>query len=224
MLKRTLVLLILVLIQTGCYTSEETGFYKPVELSAQELRGWEQWKSEFLQLEDVNVGNGSLAAWGRKISANIEVRYASGDDRPIYRGPAIAYVGMRGSVFIHNGVTQNGIMSLEQQGIILGLNGMAVGGKRRMTVAPNLVCFEGAVGQSVSQGADPHTSCALVRYSQRIQGPVRVRKEKLIVEATLTDSCIPVFLDIVYLYSGEFRCRTTDLPRRDPAAPIWRIY
>ncbi len=86
------------------------------------------------------------AALARKVTADIEVRYASGDGKPIYRGPAISYFGMQGSVFIHNGAAEHGMLSLQQNGIILGLNGMAVGGKRRITVSPNLVCYEGAVG------------------------------------------------------------------------------
>jgi hypothetical protein len=222
MLKRILILLILALTQYGCYVSEETGVYKPVELSFESRRGWEQWKREFLQLEDLKIGDGAIAAWGRKISADIEVHYADGT--LVYHGPAIAYVGMRGSVLIHNNVDASGILSLQQQGIILGLNGMAVGGKRRITVYPNLICYEGAVGESTSNGANPKVSCTLVRYNKKIERPIDVRKEKLIVEATLTDSCIPVFLDIVYLYSGEFRCRNADGPQRDPAVPIWHIY
>lgn len=154
----------------------------------------------------------------------IEVRYAEGDGKPIYRGPAISYFGMQGSVFIHNGVAEHGMLSLQQNGIILGLNGMAVGGKRRITVSPNLVCYEDAVGESTSQGADLKVSCTLVRYNRKIERPIDVRKEKLIVEATLTDSCIPVFLAITNLYSREFRCRNADGLQRDPAAPVWHVY
>jgi hypothetical protein len=62
---------------------------------------------------------------------------------------------MIGHTFIENNVRERGLLSLEQQGIVLGLNGMAVGGKRRMTVAPNLVCYGGSVGQSLDKGADP---------------------------------------------------------------------
>lgn len=225
MLKRALILLVLALTQYGCYTSEETGSYKPVELSPEWRQGLERSKRELLQLEDLKIGDGSIAAMGRKVSADIEVRYAEGDGKPIYRGPAISYFGMRGDVFIHNGAAEHGMLSLQQQGIILGLNGMAVGGKRRITVSPNLVCYEGAVGESTSNGADPKVSCTLVRYNRKIERPIDVRKEKLIVEATLTASCIPIFLDIVYLYQGkEFRCRNADGPQRDPAAPVWHVY
>jgi hypothetical protein len=73
---------------------------------------------------------------------------------------------MIGHTFIENNVRERGLLSLEQQGIVLGLNGMAVGGKRRMTVAPNLVCYGGSVGQSLDKGADPKGTCGLV-YGER---------------------------------------------------------
>lgn len=224
MLSRLLLILAFTMAQTGCYTREETGFYEPTELSSEWRQILERAKREFLQIEDVKIGNGPIAALGRKVTAEIDVRYAAGDGKPIYRGYAISYFGMQGDVFIHNNVDESHILSLQQQGIILGLNGMAVGGKRRITVAPNLVCYEGAVGQSVSQGANPNTFCTLVRSYLKDGGITQVRKEALIVEATLTASCIPVLLDIPLIYSGQFRCRDAHGPQRDPTAPIWRIY
>ncbi len=222
MLKRALILLVLALIQIGCNVYERGSLYEPLSLLPEERQGWERLKREFVQIEDIKVGDGALAAFGRKIFADIRFSYSDGT--MIYSGPAISYAGMQGTVFIHNSATDDGLLSLEQQGIILGLNGMAVGGKRRIIVLPNLVCYEGAVGESVSQGAVPNTSCRLVRRYLKNGGIVNVRKEKLIIGATLTDSCIPVFLDVVYLYRGDFRCRNTDSPRRDPAAPTWHIY
>ncbi|SPP66265.1 hypothetical protein [Nitrospira lenta] len=224
MLKHALIILILGMTQVGCYISEESGGYKPVELSSEWRQALEQLKRKLLMIEDVKIGDGPLAAVGRKVTADIEVRYASGDSKPIYRGPAISYFGMQGDVFIHNDVVESGILSLQQQGIILGLNGMAVGGKRRITVSPNLVCYEGAVGESTSQGADPSIVCRLVKLYLKNGGIIQVRKEALIVEATLTDSCIPVFMKIPFIYKGQFRCRDSDIPKHDPSAPIWRIY
>lgn len=218
MRKRILIILILALAQAGCSTSEETGFYKPVELSTESRQGFERLKREFLQLEEIKVGNGPVAAWGRKVTADIEVRYASEDGKPIYRGPAVSYFGMRGDIFIHNNVRENGMLSTQQIGIIVGLNGMAVGGKRRITVSPGLVCYEGAVGESVSKGANPKVTCSLILER------AAVRKEELIVEAVLTASCTPVFLHIAYIYNGEFSCRDSEVPQRDPSAPIWRFY
>ncbi len=94
---------------------------------------------------------------------------------------------------------------------------MAVGGKRRITVSPGLVCFMGIV-EDASNGANPKATCSL------IIGRAAVRKEQLIVEATLTDSCIPAFLYIPMIYSGEFRCRASEAPQRDPSAPTWHLY
>jgi hypothetical protein len=113
MLKRTLILLILALTQYGCYTSEETGSYKPVELSSESRQGFERSKRELLTLEDLKVGDGPIAALGRKISADIEVTYTDGS--LVYRGPAISYFGMRGSVLIHDDVDENGILSLRSK-------------------------------------------------------------------------------------------------------------
>lgn len=223
MLKRTLILLILALSPIGCNVYEGGSMYQPIPLTPIDRKELERMKRDFLQLEDVKVGDGALAIFGRKIYADIRVSYS--DSALIYSGPAIVYAGMHGTVMIHNSADDDGLLPIEQDGIILGLNGMAVGGKRRMIIAPNLVCYaHGTVGQSVSQGADPNISCRLVRRYLKNGGIINVRKEKLIVDATLTDSCIPVFLDVVYLYRGEFRCRTGETPRRDPATPIWHFY
>jgi hypothetical protein len=96
--------------QFGCYVSEEPGAYKPVELSSESRQGFERSKRDLLQLEELKVGDGAIAAWGRKISADIEVRYAAGT--LVYRGPAIVYFGMRGSVLIHDDVHERGMLSL----------------------------------------------------------------------------------------------------------------
>jgi len=130
-------------------------------------------------------------------------------------------------VFIHNSVHERGIPSLQQQGIILGLNGMAVGGKRRVTIAPNLVCYGAMIGQSTAKGADPRQTCTLVATEGRLEkGPSnKVRKETLIVEATLTASCIPGYSGNPRVVGrSEVRCRGTELPRREPGDPIWRVY
>ena len=213
------ILLILALAQFGCYLSEESGGYKPIVLTSDARQRLEWAKRELLTLEDVQVGYGPVAALGRKIEADIEVRYADGDGKPIYRGPAISYFGMEGYVFIHNGVAENGLLSTQQRGIMLGLNGMAVGGKRRITIHPRLVCEESGV-----EVANPNVSCTLIRHNRKIKRPIDVRKEKLIVEATLTASCTPVFLEIPFIYYGQFRCRDSDIPKLGPSAEIWRIY
>ena len=221
MLKRALTILILALIQFGCAAEDGGEMYKPSLLTPESRQGFERLRREIIQLEDIKIGTGSVAAWGRKVEAEIVVRYTDGT--VVYQGPSISYQGMRGDVFIHNNVRKSGILAFQQMGIMLGLNGMAVGGKRRITVAPGLVCYEGAVGQSTSEGANPKVICGLVGGNKG-KGGMAVRKEALIVDATLTESCVPVFLFIPVIYHGEFRCRDSETPQRDPSAPIWRFY
>lgn len=223
-----LLILVLSVPQISCagLVEEEVGGYQPVEVTPQLRQGLERLKREFLQLEDIKIGDGPLAAWGRKISADIEVQYADGT--LIYRGPAIAYVGMKSSGWIHDDIHDRGMLSLQQDGIILGLNGMAVGGKRRITIAPNLVCYHaGTVGQSTAQGADPRVTCTLVATEGRLEKNQsnKVRKETLIVEATLRASCIPGFIGNPRVFGRiEIRCRDSEVPRREPSDPIWRAY
>ena len=54
-----------------------------------------------------------------------------------------------------------------------------------------------------------------------------VLKQKLIVEATLTESCIPVrlwaFVWVIHI-NQEIYCRAPPEPKLDLAAPIWRDY
>ena len=84
----------------------------------------ERDKRELLKIEEIKLGSGPLAAWGRKISADIEVRYTDGT--VVYRGPMFIYSGFRGSVFIHNAIKEAGTLSFGQTGILSGINGMAV--------------------------------------------------------------------------------------------------
>ena len=217
MLKHILLVLALVLTQAGCSIEESDGMYRPSFLSPESLKDLEREKRESLQLEDIKVGNGPVAALGRKVEADIDVRYP--DDTIVYRGPSTSYFGMQGDVFIHNNVRKNGVLAYQQRGIMLGLNGMAVGGKRRITIHPKLVCeWPG------KEEANPNASCILV-YRTRLGGEnITVRKESLIVEATLTASCTPIFLYIPLLYSSEVWCRDSEAPTRDPNDPIWRMY
>ena len=209
MLKSILTLLVLALAQAGCSIEEGGGAYNPVPLTEQVRQELEGLKRDFLKIEELKVGSGSLAAWDRKIEADIEVRYTDGT--VVYRGPIWMYIGLEGAVWIHDASARGGDLLLTQRGIKLGLNGMAVGGKRKITIDPNLVM-----------------SGLLVQGPQRKNG-IGVRQEKLMVEATLSASCIPRLLRFLrvgssYLIEREIGCRDADLPKRDPSDPIWRLY
>jgi hypothetical protein len=191
-----LIFLVIVLAQAGCTFYEEHGSYQPSPFVPEAVQHYERLKRDLLQLEDRKVGE----------------------------GPAITYWGMIGEVTIHNNIRERGLLSSQQEGIVLGLNGMAVGGKRRIVIPANMVCYNGlAVGQSLDKGADPNVKCGLVIP---IRGEIgaRVRKESLIVEATLTASCTPIFLQIPLLYTGQFRCRDSEAPKREASDPIWHFY
>ena len=214
MLKRTSILLVLVLAQFGC--GYQYGDVYEVESLGDPLRErLEREKREFVQIEDLKIGDGPLAAWGRKISAELEIHQADGTF--IFKGPAYDLVGFKGMPEL--GLYDERHLSNGQPGIKLGLNGMAVGGKRRITVDRKLVCSH------IPDDAPPLAKCLVVGRSS-IHGS-EVLKQRLIVEATLTESCIPVrFRGFIWILrtSKEIYCRTLDEPKVDPAAPIWRYY
>jgi len=219
MLKRMLILLPLVLAQTGCLFYDEERYYQPATFTTEGVQSYERLKRDLLQLEDIKVGDGPIAAAGRKVTADIVARYSDGT--LIYQGPAVTYWGIIGDTFIHNSPREPSMLSTEQEGVMLGLNGMAVGGKRRIIVPPNLVCYNGrTVGQSLDKGANPNANCGLV-YGEREL--VKVRKEQLTIDATLTASCRPVFLRTPIIYLGQ-RCRDSETPKNEPSDPIWRFY
>ena len=94
-----------------------------------------------------------------------------------------------------------------QAGVELGLNGMAVGGRRRITISQELVCG----------GTD--TGCYLLRPEREFVNEIPVHKKALVVEATLTESCVPVrfrwrdsggFLKLVDVSAGR---RTKSEPK-----------
>lgn len=213
MSKRMLILVAFIFTQASCDLPEGGPFYEPAPLTAEALEATERANREVLQLEDLKIGDGPLAVWGRKVSADIDVRYWDG--RPIYKGPAFFYWGMMGSIPLHNNIEESGLLSLDQTGIMLSINGMAVGGTRQITIPPKLSCR--------GNGTDvpnPNVDCLLVTRHRKDGGAIGVRKERLTVEATLTASCVPVHSRVF----GEVSCRSHDSPRRDPEDPIWRFY
>lgn len=104
-----------------------------------------------------------------------------------------------------------------QTGIEFGLNGMAVGGKRRITIEPEVVC------------QNPKDDGCLLLSDKFGHNPLGVRRERLIVEATLTESCAPVIFQALHvngthIINKQVWCRSLETPRIDPAAPPWHVY
>ncbi|MDH5668661.1 MAG: hypothetical protein OEY86_11670 [Nitrospira sp.] len=213
MLTRALMLLVLAI--TGCSQSgQNTGPYHISSLSEDERLRWEADKREFLQLEDLVIGTGPVAARGRRVTADIEVRYTDGT--VVYRGPIISFPG-----FVILNIRDRRVLSIPaQDGIDLGLNGMAVGGRRRITIDRKLVCSH------VAESAPPRAFCNLTTAPKN---PIEVYKRTLIVEATLTESCNPVITwQGIYVF-GDYliklkACREESRPTIDPSAPIWHYY
>lgn len=213
MLKRTLILLVLGLTQSGCDINYGENLY-PLDLqNLEEVRPrLEREKRELLKIEDLQVGDGAIASWGRRLKAEIDVRYADGGTI-IYKGPLVTYVGFKG--LLASDLPDRFMLSSSQPGIQLGLNGMAVGGKRRITISPELVCGGNDQG------------CFLLRPERQFVNEIRIHKSALIVEATLTESCAPVrfrwragsSFTLVDVGAG---CRTKSEPKA--GGSDWHIY
>ena len=215
----TLALLLFSLMHSGC--THDIWSFQPAPYRPQVIQEYERLKRELLQMEDLTIGTGPIAAAGRKVTAEITVR--NKDGTLAYEGPIVSYWSMIGDGFIANSWQKRGLLSLQQTGIVLGLNGMAVGGKRRITVAPNLACYSGGRKSSLDEGANPRGTCLLAQTRVRGKDSPKVRKLPLIVDATLTAACRPVFLHL-----GPFPlptlCLDSDVPRREPDDPIWHFY
>jgi hypothetical protein len=215
MLKRILILLVLAL--SGCSQSgQNIGPYyiAPFPEEGRLLR--EAVKRDSLQLEDLTVGTGPVAARGRRLTADIEVRYTDGT--VVYRGAILSFPGF---VDLVGHIRDSRLLSTTQEGIDLGLNGMAVGGRRRMTIDRKLVCTD------INEGDPIRTKCHLI--GSTFKDEVIVRKQDLIVEATLTESCNPVITwQALYMF-GDYMiklqaCREEPLPQITPGTPIWHYY
>ncbi len=185
MLKRIVVLLVLALTQWGCdvkYGEGQLDIVHPWDLETVRSR-LEREKRDYLKIEDLHVGTGAIASWRRRLKAEIEVRHTDGT--VVYKGPVVTYVGFNGLLASY--LQDRFMLSDDQPGIRLGLNGMAVGGKRRITIDRELVC-EGAQDSSTFGRA----GCYLLRVERNFVNEISVRKDTLIVEATLTESCAPL--------------------------------
>ena len=179
MLKRTLILLAVALSQWGCDINYGENL-PPLEAGNLEVirSRLEQQKREFLKVEELEVGKGAVASWGRQLKAEIEVRYADGETT-IYTGPIVTYFGFKR--LLPSYLSDRFMLNFaDQSGIELGLNGMAVGGRRRITISPELVCG------GIDKG------CYLLRPERQFVNEIGVSKKALVVEATLTESCVPI--------------------------------
>ena len=215
MLKRILILLAVALSQWGCDINYGENLYPLESKNLEEVRPrLEREKREFLKIEDLQFGNGAIASWGRRLKAEIDVRYAD-DGTTIYKGPLVTYVGFKG--LLPDYLEDRFMLNFTRQGgIQLGLNGMAVGGRRRITISPELVC-EG-----------PDAGCYLRRPERQFVNEIGISKKALVVEATLTEFCAPVrfrwrdsggFLTLVDLSAG---CRSKAEPK--VGGSDWHIY
>lgn len=222
MLKRTLILLVLLLAQVGCGAEWGEGLYPYAmgTLTDKTRLEVEHEKREILQIEDLRVGDGSIAAWNRRVTADIEVRYLDGS--VVYKGPVFTYIGFHAALYGRFGFSKN-FLSSGQNGLELGLNGMSVGGRRRFTINRKLACA------GIRDDAGTEAGCPLVNAGQPDR-EVRVRKQDLIVEAVLTESCVPITFRAIrwsggsYVINREIWCRNSDIPKNDPTLPIWHVY
>ena len=178
MLKRALVILVLAL--SGCsHSGQNIGPSDVSPLPEEERLPREAETRDGLKLEDLQVGGGPVAAPGRRLSANVEVRYTDGS--LVYHGGILSYIDF---VKVMDSIKDRRLIESNQWGIYLGLNGMRVGGRRRMTIDRTLVCT------NIPDDAPLGAHCTLVGSNP--ENIVLVRKQTLIVEATLTESCNPV--------------------------------
>jgi hypothetical protein len=175
---------------------------------------FERDKRSYLKIEDHQIGTGAVASWGRRLKAEIEVKYAD-DGKIIYKGPIVTYFGYL-TLFPEHLSDWFMLDYINQAGIQLGLNGMAVSGHRRITISRELVC-------GINDGG-----CYLLRPEREFVNEIPVHKKALVVEVTLTESCVPVrfrwrdsggFLRLVDMSVG---CRTKDEPKI--GGSDWHIY
>ncbi len=214
--------IILILPQLGCDAEYGENLYPYVRgnLTNTGRLELESQKREFLEIKEIKIGDGPIAAWGRRLKADVEVRYTDGS--LVYRGPIVTYVGFH--VALQTGLKDSNLLPWTQEGIQLGLNGMAVGGRRRFTVDRKLVCTNLPLESRGNYG------CILVKTgNQPGDWPIRVRKEQILVEATLKESCIPLSFRALraggsYMIYKQIGCRDSKEPVLTPTAPIWVVY
>ena len=178
---------------SGCSIEEGGGGYRPNGDLENIREQFQELKQQYVTVEDLKIGEGGVAAYGRRVRANIQAQFADGTK--MYEGSYSHELG-----FFNVALKVSPIESI-QLGVWLGLNGMAVGGKRRITIAPHPALND--------------------------------NPRQVIVEATLTDSGIPVLLRGLpimlwgssgYLFDHEVWCHTQSAPQYSATNPTWHIY
>jgi hypothetical protein len=186
-----LLLLVFAVVAGGCSIEQGVEGYQPIDSNsaAQGKASLQEFKRKNVKVEDIKVAEGGVAAYGRRVKANIHVRFADGTT--MYEGPYQYDIGFFNAPFPRTTV------SSVEHGIWLGLNGMGIGGKRRITLEPN---------SPENQNAQ---------------------------QATLTDTCIPVFLRGIpimlwgssgHLIRQEIWCKTQNEPVFSKYNPPEYIY
>ncbi len=111
---------VLALTQEGC-GYERKDIYSIEEIHPSRRERMEQEKRDLVKIEDLKIGNGPLAAWGRKISAHLRIDQADGTF--IYEGPVFDLIGFDGFPE-SNKTDEHFLMGFNNPGVRLGLNGM----------------------------------------------------------------------------------------------------
>ena len=190
-----LIVLILSVGLSGCSIEEGGGGYSPNSAvdTSQGRASLQELKQKNVKVEDLKVAKGGVAAYGRRATADIQVHFADGT--MMYEGPYVYELG-----FFNEPFKSTPVPSVEH-GIWLGLNGMGVGGKRRITLEPN--------------------------------SPENTNSRQVTVEATLTDTCIPVFIRGLpfmlwgsrgYFIDHEIWCKTQSEPQFSGYNPPEYVY
>ena len=115
------ILILLVLAMSGCSQSgQNIGPYEIAHFPEEGRLLREAAKRDNLRLKDLTIGTGPVAARGRRLTADIEVRYTEGTI--VYRGAIVSFPGFG----IVGNIRDSRLLSTTQEGIDLGLNGTAV--------------------------------------------------------------------------------------------------
>jgi hypothetical protein len=169
-------------------------------------------KRDSLRLEDLTIGTGPVAARGRRLTADVEVRYTDGT--VVDRGTILGFPGfvdLVGNIRDRQQTPQYDAGEHRSRIEWHGCRRTPTHDHRSKT------CLHSY------PGGDPlRTQCKLI--GSTFKDEVIVRKQDLIVEATLTKSCNPMIvwraLHIISDYMIKLQaCREEPLPQITPGTP-----